>query len=103
MQSAIEPATAQHIWNIPMFTQILTGQTKVPFEVQHRHNGGRHDLGIRHLALGIFMMLQGFEHVITQTKNDYNLGVHEFLLYVEVGIPQLYSKTHGLFYTSYPW
>jgi hypothetical protein len=33
--------------------------------------------------------MQRFEHVSTQTKYYYNLGIHEVLLLV-VGIPQLY-------------
>jgi hypothetical protein len=92
MQSAIETAAAHPVRNVTMFTQILTGQTKISFERQHRHNGGRHDFSVRDLALLIFSVAQGFQHIITQTKNDYNLGVHEFLLYVEVEIPQLYRK-----------
>jgi hypothetical protein len=64
-----------------MLTQILTAQTKIAFEIQHRHTGGRHHFGVRHLAMRIFIVLQGFQHIITQTKYNYNLGVHEFLLY----------------------
>ena len=92
MESAIETAATHHVWNVTMFTQILARQTEIPLEVQHRHDGGGHHFGIRHLTLAIFMVLQGFEHIITQAKYDYNLRVHEFFLYVEVGIPQLYRK-----------
>jgi hypothetical protein len=44
--------------------------------VQGGHDGGGHDLGIAHLALGSFGMIQGFQHVITQTVNGYDLIVH---------------------------
>ncbi len=68
-----------------MLTQILTGQTKIASEIQHRHDRGSHYLGIRHLALLIFIVVQGFQHIITQAKNDYNLRVHEFLLTLKSG------------------
>jgi len=92
MQSAIETAAAQPVWNVTMFTHLLARKTKIASKVQHGDNGGRHHFCIRHLTLSIFPVVQGLEHIITQTKNDYNLSVHEFFLYVEVGIPQLYRK-----------
>jgi len=85
VQSAVETAAAQHVWNVTMLTQILTGQTKIASEIQHRHDRGSHYLGIRHLALLIFIVVQGFQHIITQAKNDYNLRVHEFLLTLKSG------------------
>ena len=44
--------------------------------VQGRHDGGSHHLGIAHLALGVFVMIQGSQHVVTQTVNSYDLIVH---------------------------
>jgi hypothetical protein len=69
--------------------QISARQTEVAFEVQHGYDRSSHHFRISHLALGILVMMQGFEHVITQTKNDYNLGIHEFSFALVVGIPQL--------------
>jgi hypothetical protein len=63
-----------------MFIQILARKTEIPFEIQHRHNGGGHHFSIRHLTLSIFKMMHSLQHIITQTKNDYNLSVHEFFL-----------------------
>jgi hypothetical protein len=80
----------------------LARKTKIPFEIQHRNDGGGHHFGIRHPALPIFMVMQGFQHVITQAKNDYNLGVHEFLLYVGGWDTPTVPETHGFFYTRYP-
>src|ERR671912_1150687 len=101
MQPAVETAPAHHVWNVTMFTQILARQTEVPFEIQHRNDGGRHYFGIRHLTLLIFIMLQAFQQIITQAKNDYNLRVHEFLLYSRGWDTSTVSQTHGLSYSSY--
>jgi len=79
MKSTIEAALAQHIRNVMIFNQIAAGPTEITFEVQHRNEGSGHYFGIRHLALCIFVMMQALEQVIAQTKNDYNLGIHEFL------------------------
>src|SRR5258705_588422 len=103
MQPTIETAAAQHIWNVPMLTHILTGQTKVSFEIQHRYDRRSHHFRICHLALHIFTVLQGFEHVIAQTKNDYNLRVHEFLLYIGGRDTPNVMQTHGLFYPCCSW
>jgi len=89
MKSTIEAALAQHIRNVMIFIQIAAGPTEITFEVQHRYEGGGHYFGIRHLALRIFVMMQALEQVIAQTKNDYNLCIHEFSFALVVGIPQL--------------
>ena len=35
------------------------------------------------------VMMQALEQVIAQTKNDYNLGIHEFSFALVIGISQL--------------
>src|SRR5215211_3821228 len=102
MQPAIETTAAQHVRNIPIFIQVLTSQTKIPFEIQHRNDGCRYDFGIRHLALRIFRMMQRFEHVIAQTKNNYNLSIHEFFPYFGGRDTPTVTETHGFFYSGYP-
>ena len=72
-----------------MLRQILTGKAKIPFEIQHRHDRCGHYFGVRHLALGIFMMAQGFEHVITQAKKTTIWVSMSFSFTLVVGIPQL--------------
>lgn len=92
MQSAIETASAQHVRNVTMFTQILSRQTEVPFEIQHCNDGGRHYIRIRRLTLSIFRMLQRFQHVITQTKTTAICVSVSFSFTVVVGIHQRYRK-----------
>ena len=89
MQPAIETTFAQHIRNVMVLMQISTRQTEVAFEVQHGYDRSSHHFRIRHLALGMLVMMQGFEHVITQAKHNYNLGIHGFSFAVVVGIPRL--------------
>lgn len=101
MQPAVETAAAQHIWNVTMFIHILTRQTKISFEIQHRHNRRGHHFGIRHLALRILVMMQGFEPVSAQAKNNYNLGIHEFFLYFGGRDTPTVMDTHGFFYSCY--
>jgi hypothetical protein len=65
MQSAIETTFAKHFWNVVLFIQIATCQTEVAFEIQHGNDGSRHHFRIAHLALCVFVVMQGFEHVNT--------------------------------------
>jgi hypothetical protein len=79
VQPTVEPTSAEHIWNIALFTQIATRQREIAFEMQHGNDGGGHDFCIAHLSLAIFPMMERLEHVITKAKHYYNLGIHEFL------------------------
>jgi hypothetical protein len=45
-------------------------------KVQGSHDGGGHHLSIAHLALGVFVMIQGFQDIVTQTVTGYDLIVH---------------------------
>jgi hypothetical protein len=94
MQSTIEAALTQHARNLTLFRKKAAGKAKITFEVQRRHDGSCHNFGITHLALLIFKMMKPFQHVFAETKNDYNLGIHESLLYFESGNPNL-LETHG--------
>ena len=55
---------------------MLAGKFAVPAELQGGDDRSRHDLGIRHLALGILIVMQDFEHIVAQALDCYNLGVH---------------------------
>ena len=94
MQSTIEATLAQHARNVTLLRKKPTGKAKITFEVQRRHDGSCHHFSITHLALLVFKMMKPFEHVFAKTKNDYNLGIHESLLYFESGNPNL-LETHG--------
>jgi hypothetical protein len=52
-------------------------------------DGGGPHFRVAHLTLAVFVMMQRFEHVCTEAKHYYNLGIHEILPLV-VGILQLY-------------
>jgi len=89
MKSAVETTGTQHFRNTAFLKQESTCLGKVASKKQYGNDGGCHHFRITHLTLAIFVMMQGLEHVITETKYYYNLGIHEVLLLV-VGIPQLY-------------
>jgi hypothetical protein len=48
-----------------LFKQISAGQREIAFEVQHGNDGCGHHCRVTHLALAIFAVMQGFEHVST--------------------------------------
>jgi hypothetical protein len=78
MQTAIEATFAQHLGNVALFFQKPTGVFEVPRMAEGGYDGSGHDFRIAHLALWIFVMSQGFEHIVTQAKDCYNLVVHVF-------------------------
>jgi hypothetical protein len=45
-------------------------------KVQGGYDRGGHCLGIAHLALGVFVMIKGFQDIVTPTINGYDLLVH---------------------------
>jgi hypothetical protein len=79
MQPTIETALAQHFRNIAIFLQVLQRLLEVPAKVQRSHNRRRHHFGIPNLALWVFLMMQCFQHIVTKTKDCYNLSVHAIL------------------------
>jgi hypothetical protein len=58
-----------------MLIELLTAQN--PLEMQHR------DGRIHHLTLLVLIVMQGFQHIITQAKKDHNLGVRGFFLLMD--------------------
>jgi hypothetical protein len=87
MQTPRETALAQHLWHIALAGQQTASMRVIAAEVQHGDAGGGHHLRITHLASRIFVMMNGFQHIVNQIKNGYNLGVHEFSLLAEVWSP----------------
>jgi hypothetical protein len=77
----------------------MARQLKVALKVQRRNDRRGHYLSIAHLALQIFIMVKGFEHIVTQAKHCSNLAVHAMLL-AELWFShrQLYQNSHGYFY-----
>ncbi len=98
MQAKIEAAFAEHVRNVMAVVQKSTGGAKIAFEVQHGDDGGSHYFCITHLALFVFVMMQGLEHIVTQTINNYNLGIHDRLLLWWLGYPKC-SRLSWIFVT----
>jgi hypothetical protein len=78
MQTSIETALAQHVRNVTFRLQQFAGKLEVPTMILSSHESSGHNFSIAHLALLIFMMVKGFEHIVAQAKYCYNLGVHVF-------------------------
>ena len=81
VQAANETALAQHPGNIAILLQMFSRRFEISPEEQCSGNGGGHDFGICHLALRVFGMMQGFQHIVTQAKYCYNLAVYAILRY----------------------
>jgi hypothetical protein len=79
MPSTIEATFPQHMGNIAIFLQVMPRLLKVPAEVQYSHDRRSHYFGVADLALWVFVMAQGFQHVVTKAKDCDNLGVHAIL------------------------
>jgi hypothetical protein len=52
------------------------GQLEIAAKVQRSYQPGGHDFRVTHLALLVLIVMQRFQHVVTQTKDCYNLAVH---------------------------
>jgi hypothetical protein len=76
VQTAIETAATEHSRNEALFFEEKASTLKVAPEVEHGHYSCGHDLGIAHLRLLVFVVMQSLEHIVTQTKHCYNLAVH---------------------------
>jgi len=81
MQTTVIAASTQHMRHVAILTQKLAAHSKVPSEIQHCDNCGRHHFCILQLALPILNVMQGLQQIITQAKYEYNLGVHALLRY----------------------
>jgi hypothetical protein len=79
VQTPVETALFQHVWNVAIFLKMCSGFLHVPPKVKSRYDSGCHDFGIRHLALLIFVMMNSLQHIVTQAINCYNLAVHVIL------------------------
>ena len=55
------------------------GFLNIPTKVQRSDNRRGHNFGIADLALWVFVVMQGFQHIVTKAKYCYNLGVHATL------------------------
>jgi hypothetical protein len=78
MQSSIEATFPQHVGNVAFYPKHMAGLLKVSAKAQGSHDGRGHDLGIRHLTLRVIAIVKSFQHIVTQTKDSYNLSVHRF-------------------------
>jgi hypothetical protein len=47
-------------------------------KIKRSNDRSAHHFSIAHYTLLIFLMMKTFQHIVNQTKNGYNLGVHEF-------------------------
>lgn len=76
MQAEIEAALGKRVREIAVVMQKATGGFPVAPKVEHSNDGSRHHFSIAHLALPIFVMVKGFQKVVTQAISCYNLGVN---------------------------
>jgi hypothetical protein len=58
--------------------QHFAGGGVVTVEKHSRGHRGGHDFGVAHSALGVFIMMQPFQNIITNAENGYNLRIHGF-------------------------
>jgi hypothetical protein len=59
MQAATKAAFAQHLGNIGMLFEHPASTFQIPTEEESRRKGCRQYLGVTHLTLRVFLMMQG--------------------------------------------
>src|SRR6266508_1229712 len=78
MQPPTKLALAHHVRNVALFLQQFLRPLIFPAKEQRCHDRRCHHLGIAHLALPVFPMMQSDQQIGAQAVDEYNLEVHEF-------------------------
>ena len=73
----------QHVRDIAVLFEHGASTFLVPSKAQRGNQGGGHDFCIVHLTLTVFLMMYGFQQIVTQAIRRYNLLVH--------GLPPLWG------------
>ena len=99
MQATRKATFAQHPGHVTLAQQKAARLAEITAEIQRSNQCGCHYFSIAHLALAIFMMMKGFQYIVTQTKNGYNLGIHEYASLVgRFGRPPTVAGFSWIFY-----
>jgi hypothetical protein len=72
--------------DVTLFLQQFLGSLIFSAKEQRRHDRRRHHLGIAHLTLRVFTMMQGDQQIGAQAVDEYNLQIHELSPCLVVGL-----------------
>jgi hypothetical protein len=79
MKSSTKAALAHHVRDVAVLSEHGASAFMVPSKEYRGHQGGRHDCCIVHLTLAVFLMMQGFQHIVTEAERRDNFVVHGLL------------------------
>lgn len=83
-----EAAFAEHRQEIAAGIETVRCPLSVAVKVQSGHARDRHNLGIAHLAVRVFGMIKGFQHVIIATIKSYDVIASGIASIIEPGLKE---------------
>src|SRR4029450_3643083 len=76
MKPTAKSTLTQHMRNIAILFEHSTSTFMIPAKKQSGNQGGGHTFRIVHLTLTVFLMMYGFQEIVTQTERHDNFVVH---------------------------
>jgi len=65
MESSTQPTLTQHVRDIAVLFEHGSSTFVIATEAESRCEGGRHDFGVIHLPLWMFLMAYRFQQILT--------------------------------------
>jgi hypothetical protein len=76
MQSSTQPTLPHHVRDITVLFEHGSSAFMMTTKTQRCYQGGGHDFRIVHLTLAVFVMMHGFQQIVTQAECRYDFVVH---------------------------
>ena len=77
MKSSTQSTLTHHMRDGAVLCEHGASAFLIPSKEYRGYQGGRHDFRIVHLTLVVFLMMHGFQQIVTEAERRYNFVVHE--------------------------
>src|SRR5262252_6380608 len=75
MQSSTTSSLTHHVRDVAVLFEHGASPFLIPSKAQRGNQGGGHDCCIVHLTLTVFLMMYGFQQIVTQTEGCNSHGL----------------------------
>jgi hypothetical protein len=76
MKSSTKSALPHHVSDVAILFEQSASALMMPSKEYSSNEGGRHDFCSVHLTLTVFVMMHGFQQIVTQAEDRDNFVVH---------------------------